>query len=69
MIASRVERPESRSLALPLARAAVGVAAQPRACRRTSPGTAQNALLFRTVLLEVAFGLLLSAGALAHGIA
>ncbi|MEO8675707.1 MAG: prenyltransferase, partial [Casimicrobiaceae bacterium] len=31
-------------------------------------GPAQNALLFRTVQLEVAFGVLLSAGALVHGI-
>ena len=31
---------------------------------RTSDGPAQNALLFRTVLLEVAFGMLLAAGAL-----
>lgn len=35
----------------------------------TPSGPAQNALLYRTVLLEVAFGLLLSAGALVHGIA
>jgi 1,4-dihydroxy-2-naphthoate octaprenyltransferase len=40
-----------------------------RALATAPPGQAQNALLFRTVLLEVAFGLLLSAGALAHGIA
>jgi len=40
-----------------------------RALAVASAGQAQNALLFRTVLLEVAFGLLLSAGALAHGIA
>ncbi len=49
--------------ALPLRRCR-GAAAR----ARTSPhaaGTAQNTLLFRTVLLEVAFGLLLSAGALA----
>ena len=40
-----------------------------RALAAAAAGQAQNALLFRTVLLEVAFGLLLSAGALAHGIA
>ncbi len=40
-----------------------------RALGRAEPGLALNALLFRTVLLEVAFGLLLSVGALAHGIA
>jgi 1,4-dihydroxy-2-naphthoate octaprenyltransferase len=40
-----------------------------RALGRAAPGAAQNALLFRTVLLEVAFGLLLSAGALVNGIA
>jgi 1,4-dihydroxy-2-naphthoate octaprenyltransferase len=40
-----------------------------RALAVAAPGTAQNALLFRTVLLEVAFGLLLAAGALVHGIA
>jgi len=33
---------------------------------RTPPGPGQNALLFRTVLLEVAYGGLLSAGALLH---
>ncbi len=38
-----------------------------RELRRTAPGAAQNALLFRTVMLEVAFGLLLSAGALVYG--
>ena len=44
----------------------------PRAARlavelRTTPdGLAQNVLLFRTVMLEVAFGVLLSAGALAR---
>ncbi len=37
-----------------------------RALGRAEPGLALNALLFRTVLLELAFGLLLSAGALAH---
>ena len=52
--------------ALPLAAAPWGWRLQ-RELRRTAPGPAQNALLFRTVLLEVAFGLLLSAGALAHG--
>lgn len=31
------------------------------------PGAAQNAMLFSTVLLEVAFGLALSAGAILHG--
>lgn len=40
-----------------------------RALGRTERGLAQNALLFRTVLLELAFGLLLSAGALVHGAA
>ena len=40
-----------------------------RALAAAPAGQAQNAVLFRTVLLEVAFGLLLSAGALAHGIA
>jgi 1,4-dihydroxy-2-naphthoate polyprenyltransferase len=35
-----------------------------RALARTPSGPAQNALLFRTVMLEVAFGLLLTAGAL-----
>jgi 1,4-dihydroxy-2-naphthoate octaprenyltransferase len=33
---------------------------------RTPSGPAQNALLFRTVMLEVAFGMLLSAGAVIH---
>jgi 1,4-dihydroxy-2-naphthoate octaprenyltransferase len=37
-----------------------------RAMPATTPGEAQNALLFRTVMLEVAFGLLLSLGALLH---
>jgi len=37
------------------------------ALARTPEGPAQNALLFRTVLLEVAFGLLLAAGTLAAG--
>ncbi len=32
----------------------------------TPDGPAQNALLFRAVMLEVAFGLLLSVGALGH---
>ena len=50
--------------ALPLAAAPWG-ARLARELRRTPPGAAQNTLLFRTVLLEVAFGLLLSAGALA----
>ena len=50
--------------ALPLAAMPWGVRLA-RELRRTPPGTAQNTLLFRTVLLEVAFGLLLSAGALA----
>jgi 1,4-dihydroxy-2-naphthoate octaprenyltransferase len=52
--------------ALPLAAAPWGWRLQSE-LRRTARGAAQNALLFRTVLLEVAFGLLLSAGALAHG--
>jgi 1,4-dihydroxy-2-naphthoate octaprenyltransferase len=38
-----------------------------RALARTPDGPAQNALLFRTVLLEVAFGMLLTAGTLAAG--
>jgi 1,4-dihydroxy-2-naphthoate octaprenyltransferase len=38
-----------------------------RALAHTPGGPAQNALLFRTVLLEVAFGTLLAAGALAAG--
>jgi len=33
---------------------------------RTPDGLAQNALLFRAVMLEVAFGMLFAAGALAH---
>ncbi len=52
--------------ALPLAAAPWGWRLQ-RELRRTAPGPAHNTLLYRTVLLEVAFGLLLSAGALAHG--
>jgi 1,4-dihydroxy-2-naphthoate octaprenyltransferase len=40
-----------------------------RALGRAEPGLGLNALLFRTVLLELAFGLLLSAGALARGTA
>jgi len=40
-----------------------------RALGREAPGLALNALLFRTVLLEVAFGMLLSIGAFAHGVA
>ncbi len=51
--------------ALPLAALPWGWRLQ-RELARTAPGTALNALLFRTVLLEVAFGLLLSAGALLH---
>ena len=38
-----------------------------RALADAPPGPAQNTLLFRTVLLEVAFGLLLSVGALVYG--
>jgi 1,4-dihydroxy-2-naphthoate octaprenyltransferase len=38
-----------------------------RALAHTPAGPAQNALLFRTVLLEVAFGMLLTAGTLAAG--
>jgi 1,4-dihydroxy-2-naphthoate polyprenyltransferase len=34
---------------------------------RTPDGLAQNALMFRSVMLEVTFGVLLSAGAIAHG--
>jgi 1,4-dihydroxy-2-naphthoate octaprenyltransferase len=34
---------------------------------RTPDGPAQSALLFRTVMLEVAFGMLLAAGALLDG--
>ena len=34
-----------------------------RALARTPSGPAQNALLFRTVMLEVAFGVLLAVGA------
>jgi 1,4-dihydroxy-2-naphthoate octaprenyltransferase len=37
-----------------------------RELARTPDGPAQNVLLFRTVMLEVAFGLLLCAGALLH---
>ena len=37
-----------------------------RALPRASAGEAQNAMLFRTVMLEVAFGLALSLGALLH---
>jgi 1,4-dihydroxy-2-naphthoate octaprenyltransferase len=40
-----------------------------RALVRAGSGLALNAMLFRTVLLEVAYGMLLSAGALAHGVA
>jgi 1,4-dihydroxy-2-naphthoate octaprenyltransferase len=40
-----------------------------RAPGRAESGPALNAILFRTVLLEVAFGMALSVGALAHGIA
>ena len=40
-----------------------------RALRRTPGGSAQNALLFRTVMLEVAFGMLLAAGSLAAALA
>ena len=47
-------------LALPWALRLVGQLAS------TPDGPAQNALLFRTVMLEVAFGMLLSAGALLH---
>ena len=47
-------------LALPRA---IGLA---RALPVAPAGAAQNALLFRTVMLEVAFGLLLSLGALLH---
>jgi 1,4-dihydroxy-2-naphthoate octaprenyltransferase len=39
-----------------------------RAVTHAPPGAELNALLFRTVLLEVAFGLLLSAGAIVHGL-
>ena len=39
-----------------------------RALAGAPPGPALNALLFRTVLLEVTYGLLLSAGALVHGL-
>jgi 1,4-dihydroxy-2-naphthoate polyprenyltransferase len=52
-------------LALPLAALPWGWRLQ-RELARTAPGAALNVLLFRTVLLEVAFGLLLSAGALVH---
>ena len=52
--------------ALPLAALPWAMRLQ-RELARSTPGPAQNALLFRTVLLEVAFGLLLSAGALASG--
>jgi 1,4-dihydroxy-2-naphthoate octaprenyltransferase len=52
-------------LALPLAVLPWGWRLQ-RELGRTVPGAALNAILFRTVLLEVAFGLLLSAGALLH---
>jgi 1,4-dihydroxy-2-naphthoate polyprenyltransferase len=38
-----------------------------RALAHTPGGTAQNALLFRTVMLEVAFGMLLAAGAIIAG--
>ena len=38
-----------------------------RALAHTPGGPAQNALLFRTVMLEVAFGMLLAAGALLAG--
>jgi len=38
-----------------------------RALAHTPSGPAQNALLFRTVMLEVAFGMLLAAGALLAG--
>lgn len=40
-----------------------------RALVRAGSGLALNTMLFRTVLLEVAYGMLLSAGALAHGVA
>jgi 1,4-dihydroxy-2-naphthoate octaprenyltransferase len=40
-----------------------------RALPLTEPGAAQSALLFRTVLLEVAFGASLAAGALLHRLA
>jgi len=39
-----------------------------RALGRAESGLALNALLFRTVLLEVTYGMLLSGGALAHGL-
>ncbi len=38
-----------------------------QALAQTPSGPAQNALLFRTVMLEVAFGMLLAAGALLAG--
>ncbi len=56
---------DSAWLALPLL-AAPWAWRLARALPRTPPGPAQSALLFRTVLLEVAFGLSLSAGALLH---
>lgn len=55
----------SASLALPLLAAPWGWRLA-RALPRTPPGPPQSAFLFRTVLLEVAFGLLLSAAALLH---
>ncbi len=51
--------------ALPLAALPWGWRLQ-REFALTAPGAALNALLFRTVLLEVAYGLLLSVGALVH---
>jgi 1,4-dihydroxy-2-naphthoate octaprenyltransferase len=58
----------SRWYALPLIALprAIGLA---RALPAAAPGAAQNALLFRTVLLEVAFGLLLSVAAILQRIA
>ena len=55
----------SAGFALPLLAAPWG-GRLARALPRSPPGAAQNALLFRTVLLEVAFGLLLSIGALVY---
>jgi 1,4-dihydroxy-2-naphthoate octaprenyltransferase len=59
---------DSRWYALPLIALprAIGLA---RALPGAPPGAAQSALLFRTVLLEVAFGLLLSLAAVLHRIA
>jgi 1,4-dihydroxy-2-naphthoate polyprenyltransferase len=68
LVAAIAAMVDSRWFLLPLVALprAVGLA---RALPAAPAGAAQNALLFRTVLLEVAFGLLLSLSALVHRLA